>query len=181
MSGYRVWLGEGWGEVAVPEMDGEAVVVPNVAALVFPDLGWDRLLLQRRDKPGEPVRGRLELPGGRWRPGEAPDVTVVREVQEETGLEVTAVAAGGERHRGEAHRSYGIARPVAVVTGLEGAYPSLHVLFECYARGTPRPVAGETLDPRWWPVVEVEELLRADPAAFVGHTRAMLLAAFGSA
>jgi 8-oxo-dGTP diphosphatase len=176
MSGYRVWLGDGWGEVPVPEMDGEAVVVPNVAALVYPDLRRDRILLQRRDKPGEPVRGLLEVPGGRWRPGEAPDVAVVREVEEETGLKVTAVAAAGEHHRGEGPGAYGVARPLAVVTGLDGAYPALHVLFECYARGTPRPLAGETRDPRWWPRGEVEELVRTEPEAFVGHTRAMLLA-----
>ncbi len=179
MSSYRVWMGEQWGEVPVPSMDGEAVVVPNVAAVVYPDPARERLLLQRRDKPGEPVRGRLEVPGGRWRPGEAPDVAVAREVEEETGLEVTAVAAAVERHRGTVHRAYGVARPVAVVTGLEGAYPSLHVVFECYARGTPRPVAGETRDPRWWPVGEVQELLGSDPEAFVGQTRAMLLAVLG--
>lgn len=171
-----MWLGDGWGEVPVPEMGGEAVVVPNVAAIVFPDLRRDRILLQRRDKPGEPVRGLLEVPGGRWRPGEAPDVAVVREVEEETGLEVTAVAAAGERHDGEGPGAYGVARPLAVVTGLDGAYPALHVLFECYARGIPRPLPGETRDPRWWPRDEVEDLMRIDPAAFVGHTRAMLLA-----
>ena len=54
-----------------------------------------RILLQRRDKPGEVVRGRWEVPGGRWRAGERPDVAVAREVEEETGVRRN----GGSRRR----------------------------------------------------------------------------------
>lgn len=45
-----------------------------------------RLLLVRRSRP--PAAGRWSLPGGRVEPGETPEQALVREVGEETGLEV---------------------------------------------------------------------------------------------
>lgn len=179
MSGYPVWSGSEWLEVDVPEMSGEPIVVPNVAALVFQGSGREAILLQRRDKPGEVVRGRLELPGGRWRAGEAPDAAVAREVREETGIELLAVSAGIERMEAAPHVSFAMARPAVVVNGLDGAYPSLHVLFACHGVGTPRSQPGETTDPRWWELDEVRSRLVDAPAAFVWHTRAMLRAYFG--
>jgi len=173
---YPVWTGSDWIELPVPESGGEAVVVPNINAIVYDGPARRRILLQRRDKPGEVVRGRLEVPGGRWRAGQPPDTEVVREVVEETGVTVTAVAAAVERIDHEPHVATVIARPLAVVVGVAGAYPSLHVLFECYGEGEPQPVPGETADPRWWDIADVRELLAADPDAFVWHTAAMLSA-----
>lgn len=179
MSDYRVWSGAEWLEVAVPDMSGEAIVVPNVAALVFEGAGRESILLQRRDKPGEVVRGRLELPGGRWRAGEAPDAAVSREVLEETGIELLAVSAGTERMEAAEHVAFAMARPAAVVNGLDGAYPSLHVLFECRGVGIPRPQPEETVDPRWWALDDVQSHLVNAPEDFVWQTRAMLRAFFG--
>ena len=76
---YPVWVDGGWLDVKVPEMGGEALVVPNVAAIVLNE-SRTAMILQRRDKAGEPVRGKLEIPGGRWAAGESPDVAVAREV-----------------------------------------------------------------------------------------------------
>ncbi len=179
MKNYRVWSGDEWLEVTVPEMSGEAIVVPNVAAIVFQGAGRESILLQRRDKPGEVVRGRLELPGGRWRAGEAPDAAVAREVREETGIELLAVSAGTERMEAAEHVAFAMARPAAVVNGLDGAYPSLHVLFECRGVGSPRPQPDETADPRWWQLEEVCSHLAEAPEDFVWHARAMLRAYFG--
>ncbi len=176
---HRVWTGSEWIDVLAAESGGEAVVVPNVAAIVFRGTGRDEVLMQRRDKEGEVVRGRLELPGGRWRAGELPDAAVAREVREETGIELLAVSGALERRHFEEHISFSIARPVAVVTGADGAYPSLHVLFECRGDGDPRPVPGETASPRWWRVEELLDHLRSSPEDFVWHTRAMLAAYFG--
>jgi ADP-ribose pyrophosphatase YjhB (NUDIX family) len=173
---YPVWIDESWVEVDVPHMGGEGLVVPNVAALVRNRAG-DAIVLQRRDKPGEPVRGKLEIPGGRWRAGEPPEDAVAREVAEETGLSLLELPGVDRLQLGE-NRACGVARPVAVINGVDGTYPSLHVLFECVASGTLRPQPGETADPRWWPEAEVAELLDRAPGEFVDQTRAMLTAYF---
>jgi 8-oxo-dGTP pyrophosphatase MutT (NUDIX family) len=174
---YAVWVNEQWVDVPVPEMAGEALVVPNVAAVVLSTDG-DKMLLQRRDKIGEPVRGKLEIPGGRWGAGEAPQDAVAREVREETGIELVEPVAGVSRVEIDTNRACGAAHPVAVVNGLDGVYPSLHVVFECVGAGEPRPQPGETADPRWWPLDEVHTLLAGDPDQFVDQTRAMLTVYF---
>ncbi len=174
-----VWTGSAWVDLPVPVSGGEAVVVPNVNALVYDSTKRERILLQRRDKPGEAVRGRLELPGGRWRAGAGPDEEIAREVLEETGVRVVAVAAGMERIEHEPHVTTVAARPIAVIAGIEGAYPSLHVLFECYGEGEPRPLPGEVADARWWPVADVKRMLEVDAGAFVWQAAAMLRAALG--
>jgi len=57
------------------------------AVIVRPD---GRVLLVRRTKP--PLEGVLTLPGGRVEPGETLAAAAVREVREETSLEVVIVA-----------------------------------------------------------------------------------------
>lgn len=162
----------GGGSASDPEL-----VIPIVSAVVYDSTARRSILLQRRDKPGEPVQGRLELPGGRWEAGERPDVAIAREIVEETGIAVTAVAAGVTVRRGAPDGGTATALPLAVVTGIDGGFSSMHVLFECYGEGTPRPVPGETADTRWWRVEEVLDLLDTEPTAFIPHTEAMLLVA----
>lgn len=174
---YSVWINQSWVDVPVPEMSGEPLVVPNVAAIVL-SKSRNEVLLQRRDKPGEPVRGKLEVPGGRWGAGEPPEVAVAREVREETGIELIESVVGAGRVDIATHRSCGFVHPVAVVVGLEGTYPSLHVVIECVGSGDPVALPGETADPRWWPIDEVRQVLDENPDRFVDQTRAMLTVYF---
>jgi 8-oxo-dGTP pyrophosphatase MutT (NUDIX family) len=170
---YPVWTGDGFSDLPVAGMAGEALVVPNVAALVVPELGSDRVLLQRRDKPGEAVRGRLEIPTGRWRAGESPEQALRREVAEETGLIVSDVVGAGRRVGEDPRRPNVIADPEVVTVGVEGAYPALLLAFVCVAPGIPRPQPGETLDPEWYLHQEVRDRLRT-PASFTGAAYAVL-------
>ncbi|HEY6793593.1 MAG TPA: NUDIX domain-containing protein [Kineosporiaceae bacterium] len=66
-------------------------LIPCVGAVVHDDAG--RLLLIRRGRP--PALGAWSLPGGRVEPGEDDATAVVREVAEETGLDVVPGPVAG--------------------------------------------------------------------------------------
>jgi 8-oxo-dGTP pyrophosphatase MutT (NUDIX family) len=171
--------GDGTEEVPVAGLSGEALVVPAVAALVFDDMEAGRVLLQRRDKPGEVVRGLLEVPTGKWRAGEEPRAVAAREVAEETGLHPVPLDDPPRRFEAHRGRPYLGLDPIAAVVGVEGAYPTLVVAFPFVAAGAPRPRPGETSEPRFVAVDEVQGML-ADPAQFTGATYAVLLTWLGA-
>ena len=169
-----VWDGSSWIELPVPFSGGESVVVPNVAAVVSPTSDRNEVLLQRRDKPGESVRGLLELPGGRWRAGETALEALTREVKEETGLDLVDDMTSSRRYENNAKRPFVITYPVAVSTGVEGAYPALHIAYLATATGTLRGEPGESADPRWYTLDETEALLADRPSGFTGVAYALL-------
>jgi len=103
--------------------------VPCVGAVVRDDAG--RLLLIRRGH--EPSRGLWSLPGGRVEPGESLEAAVVREVREETGLDVRVGA------------------PVGSVLIAAGAVVYDVTDFACTPRDpTAPPVAGDDADDVAW-------------------------------
>jgi len=177
---YPVWTGHEWISMPIPTMDGEGLMVPNIAAIVYRDGPGDELLLQRRDKPGEVVRGRLEVPGGRWRAGESALFAVRREVAEETGVVVSALISAATPHEFPAGVTVEASRPAVVVSGLHGAYPALLVAFECTGHGDPRPRPGESAEPRWWPVDEVRSHLVAAAEDFVWQSHTILSEVLGA-
>jgi 8-oxo-dGTP diphosphatase len=75
------------------ERDG---LVPCVGGLAYDDEG--RLLVVRR--ANEPGRGLWSVPGGRVEPGEDDAAALVREMREETGLEVAPGPLIGTVQRG---------------------------------------------------------------------------------
>jgi 8-oxo-dGTP diphosphatase len=70
--------------------------VPCVGGLAY-DRAGRLLLVQRRNEPG---RGLWSVPGGRVEPGEDDAAAVVREMREETGLEVDPGPLVGRVRRG---------------------------------------------------------------------------------
>lgn len=170
---YPIWTGEEWERVAIPAMEGAGLVVPNVAAVVYSETRTE-ILLQRRDKPGEVVRGRLEVPGGRWNAGESAAQAVRREVFEETGISVTEMLNGATAYDFPAGISLEVTHPSAVVAGLHGAYPAVQIAFECVGIGLPRPLPGETAGPAWWALDDARNHLEDHPDDFVWQTAAIL-------
>jgi 8-oxo-dGTP diphosphatase len=95
-----------------------------------------RLLLVRRGR--EPGRGLWSLPGGRVEPGETATAAVVREVREETGLDVVPGALVGSVQR----------------TGPAG---QLYVIddFACTVRGGTLRAGDDAADVRWVTAAEL--------------------------
>ena len=122
------------------ESNPESSVVPCVGAVVRDDQG--RLLLVRRGT--EPGRGQWSVPGGRVEPGESGPQAAVREVLEETGLQVVVGALVG----------------VVVRTGPAGV---TYVIEDFHAVPAPgagtSPTAGDDADEaRWFTDAEIESL-----------------------
>jgi 8-oxo-dGTP diphosphatase len=65
----------------------------KTSTAIIPYSGNKILLIKRNTKP---FVGYWALPGGRMDPGETIEQTIVREVKEETGLDVTIVSKVGE-------------------------------------------------------------------------------------
>lgn len=102
--------------------------VPCVGAIVHDDAG--RLLLVRRRNP--PSAGLWSLPGGRVEPGEGDADAVVRELAEETGLDVEPQALVGVVRRPAPDGSTYVIRDYA-----------------CAVRGGTLVAADDALDVTW--------------------------------
>jgi ADP-ribose pyrophosphatase YjhB (NUDIX family) len=109
--------------------------IAAVAATIFSD---DSVLLVRRGN--EPSRGRWGLPGGVVELGETVGEAVVREVKEETGIDV---------------------RPVRLITAVdsivrndEGRVRFHYIIFEylCEATGGTLNASSDVQDARWLPL-----------------------------
>jgi 8-oxo-dGTP diphosphatase len=72
------------GATGAAGLAGEPPRVPCVGAVIEDDAGR-MLLIQRGHEPG---KGLWSVPGGRIEPGETDQQAVVREIREETGLDV---------------------------------------------------------------------------------------------
>ena len=133
------------------------------------------LLIQIRNKPyeGSP---RFELPGGRMEEFESFVEALRREVQEETGLELSFIE--GEDTRIEtsgAGTNVECLKPFAVYQTLQGPVDSMGVYFRCQAQGHLFESGDETECPRWMPVGEIERLIQTDPEQFSWVDRAGLV------
>ncbi|TVY09230.1 NUDIX hydrolase [Paenibacillus cremeus] len=132
------------------------------------------ILVQTRNKPGEPPK--TELPGGRIEPYESLVAALVREVKEETGLNV--VEMEGEDTRIDTlgiDSSFEVEciRPFGAYQTLKGPFDSVGVYFRCKAEGELLKSGDDTKNPRWVSVVEL--LMQDDPLQFSNVDRAGIL------
>ncbi|MBO7743278.1 NUDIX hydrolase [Paenibacillus sp. MWE-103] len=138
--------------------------------------GRAEIIVQTRNKPGGPRR--VELPGGRIEPFESLVAALVREVKEETGLDLVEIE--GQETRIE---TAGInpdfevecIRPFAAYQTTKGPIDSVGVYFRCKAAGELLEAGDETLRPRWVAVEEIRRMMAQDPLQFADVDRAGLL------
>lgn len=114
-----------------------ALTQPCAGAIVHDD--QQRLLLIRRGRP--PSAGTWSVPGGRCLPGESPAAACVREVAEETGLQVEVL-----RHAGRVER----AAPGGGVYVIDD--------FACRVAGGTLAAGDDAADARWVGRTELREL-----------------------
>ena len=102
------------------------LVLVAACALVDPD---GRVLLAQRPE-GKPMAGLWEFPGGKVEPGETPEQTLIRELEEELGIVVKEAC-------------------LAPLTFASHAYPDFHLLMPLYVcrrwDGTVTAREGQTL------------------------------------
>ena len=89
-----------------------------------------RVLIARRPE-GKPLAGLWEFPGGKVEPGELPEDTLIRELREELGIDVTKAC-------------------LAPLTFASHAYEDFHLLMPLYVcrrwEGQARPIEGQALE-----------------------------------
>ena len=98
----------------------------SAVALIDPE---GRVLLAQRP-PGKSLAGLWEFPGGKVEPGETPEAALIRELQEELGIDTWSSC-------------------LAPLTFASHTYPDFHLLMPLFAcrrwNGIPSPREGQTL------------------------------------
>ena len=102
------------------------LLLVTAVALIDPD---GRILLAQRPE-GKSLAGLWEFPGGKVDPGETPEAALIRELQEELGIDTWASC-------------------LAPLTFASHTYDDFHLLMPLFAcrkwQGTPQPREGQTL------------------------------------
>lgn len=135
------------------------LLLPGVSAIIRNNRG-DVLCLLRADD------GRWGLPAGAIDPGESPAAAIVREVREETGLDVCVEAVAGVFGGTDFRHQYPNGDEAEFVT----------IVFECRVTGGKLHAAdGEALEFRWFPFNAMPHLgLRYPPELFSPDRRTPL-------
>ncbi|NIJ42300.1 8-oxo-dGTP diphosphatase [Parvibaculum indicum] len=92
------------------------IVLVSACALVDAD---GRVLMAKRPE-GKPMAGLWEFPGGKVETGETPEASLIRELQEELGIDVTAACLAPLSFASHAYETFHLLMPLYVCRRWEG-------------------------------------------------------------
>lgn len=98
--------------------EGAALKIVLVAACALVDADG-RVLMAKRPE-GKPMAGLWEFPGGKVEAGETPEASLIRELQEELGIDVTAACLAPLSFASHAYESFHLLMPLYVCRRWEG-------------------------------------------------------------
>lgn len=134
------------------------------------------VVIQRRTKADSSFQ--FELPGGRIEPFESLIQALVREVKEETGLDVyeiegneTRIDTSGINPEFEVE----CLRPFAAYQTIKGPIDSVGYYFRCKASGDLLEAGDETIDIQWIDIKEMNKLFMENPLDFSDVDRAGIM------
>lgn len=134
-----------------------------------------QILIQTRVKRDEPLT--YELPGGRIEPYESLTAALIREVKEETGLDITRIEGVEARvDTADSNPDFIVEclEPFAAYQTLRGPIDSVGFYFRCQAEGELLQEGDQTRGPIWIDVDRLAEMLDEDPLQFSDVDRAGL-------
>jgi 8-oxo-dGTP diphosphatase len=94
-----------------------------VAAVALVDADG-RVLIARRPE-GKPMAGLWEFPGGKVEDGERPELTLIRELKEELGIDVTEACLAPLTFASHAYEKFHLLMPLYVCRRWQGTVTSL--------------------------------------------------------
>ena len=97
-------------------MSETKIVLVAACALVDAD---GRVLMAKRPE-GKPMAGLWEFPGGKVEAGETPEASLIRELQEELGIDVTAACLAPLSFASHAYETFHLLMPLYVCRRWEG-------------------------------------------------------------
>lgn len=138
--------------------------------------GEREIVIQTRRKPNEPES--FELPGGRMEPFESFAQALIREVKEETGLQVVEIEGMETRvDTREMNPNFEVEciRPFAAYQTTKGPVDSTGCYFRCKAEGELLTDGDDTTNIRWIRTAQLSEMMNANPLQFSDVDRAGIL------
>ncbi|WP_256762167.1 NUDIX hydrolase [Cohnella sp. WQ 127256] len=131
------------------------------------------IVIQSRTKSDSLFK--IELPGGRIEPFESLIQALIREVKEETGLDVYEIEGNETRIDTIGINSefeVECLRPFAAYQTIKGPVDSVGYYFRCRATGDLLEAGDETLNIKWITIIELNALFKKNPLGFSDVDRA---------
>ncbi len=115
--------------------------MPTVLVAAAALINQDKQILMAQRPEGKPMAGLWEFPGGKVDPGELPEYALMRELEEELGIETRPCCMSG-------------------IAFASHTYEKFHLLMPLYAirvwKGEPRPREGQNL--KWMNILDLYSL-----------------------